>query len=357
MYETSRGCWWGQKQHCTFCGLNGEGMAMRAKSPDRVIAELKELLARHPNREVELADNIMPHGYWKTLVPRLPRELPGVRLMYEQKANLTLAQVGALAAAGILEIQPGIESLSTGLLKLMAKGTTCAQNLALLRYAQSHGLEVIWNLLCGFPNDRLELYQETLELLPLLRHLPPPRRQNRIVIDRFSPYFDRPEQYGIRALRPYPPYREWLPQGAPIDRIAYHFEGSFPSESLAHPELMAAIEREIDAWRQGWIAKRPSELLVRESAGRYELIDTRGLPGLPERQILDDAQAVAALVPRRLAAAERRGDAWARTQRVVVERDRRLVPLAVAAPDLLAAFEARFARRELPVIATWRSAP
>ncbi|MGH3850607.1 MAG: hypothetical protein ACRDRT_13040, partial [Pseudonocardiaceae bacterium] len=28
-YETSRGCWWGQKQHCTFCGLNGEGMPFR----------------------------------------------------------------------------------------------------------------------------------------------------------------------------------------------------------------------------------------------------------------------------------------------------------------------------------------
>src|SRR5262249_14390972 len=26
-YESSRGCWWGQKHHCTFCGLNGqEGM-------------------------------------------------------------------------------------------------------------------------------------------------------------------------------------------------------------------------------------------------------------------------------------------------------------------------------------------
>ena len=31
--ESSRGCWWGAKQHCTFCGLNGGSMAYRSKSP------------------------------------------------------------------------------------------------------------------------------------------------------------------------------------------------------------------------------------------------------------------------------------------------------------------------------------
>ena len=31
-YESSRGCWWGQKHHCTFCGINGRGMAFRQKS-------------------------------------------------------------------------------------------------------------------------------------------------------------------------------------------------------------------------------------------------------------------------------------------------------------------------------------
>ncbi|MDE3138161.1 MAG: hypothetical protein KGL59_16375, partial [Acidobacteriota bacterium] len=37
LYETSRGCWWGEKHQCTFCGLNGEGMAFRKKSPERVV--------------------------------------------------------------------------------------------------------------------------------------------------------------------------------------------------------------------------------------------------------------------------------------------------------------------------------
>ena len=36
--ESSRGCWWGAKSHCTFCGLNGGTMAFRAKSAERFAA-------------------------------------------------------------------------------------------------------------------------------------------------------------------------------------------------------------------------------------------------------------------------------------------------------------------------------
>ena len=75
-YETSRGCWWGEKHHCTFCGLNGQGMAFRQKKPDKVIDDLQNLLARHPTPWVTMVDNIMPFSYFKTLIPRLSDEIP-----------------------------------------------------------------------------------------------------------------------------------------------------------------------------------------------------------------------------------------------------------------------------------------
>jgi len=34
-FETSRGCWWGQKRHCKFCGLNGATLSYRRKTPNR----------------------------------------------------------------------------------------------------------------------------------------------------------------------------------------------------------------------------------------------------------------------------------------------------------------------------------
>ena len=36
-FETSRGCWWGERAHCTFCGLNGLSMAYRAMKPEVAI--------------------------------------------------------------------------------------------------------------------------------------------------------------------------------------------------------------------------------------------------------------------------------------------------------------------------------
>ena len=45
LFETARGCWWGAKSHCTFCGINGGAMAFRAKSQARALDELQTLSA------------------------------------------------------------------------------------------------------------------------------------------------------------------------------------------------------------------------------------------------------------------------------------------------------------------------
>ena len=45
-FETSRGCWWGQKHHCTFCGLNGEGMGYRRSRQGVLSPSCKPCLTR-----------------------------------------------------------------------------------------------------------------------------------------------------------------------------------------------------------------------------------------------------------------------------------------------------------------------
>src|SRR5579883_413821 len=87
-YETSRGCWWGEKQHCIFCGLNGEGMASRVKSPEKVRAELAEL-GRYPAKRVFATDLILPHLYFRTLLPELARQQSRFDIFFEIKDNLT----------------------------------------------------------------------------------------------------------------------------------------------------------------------------------------------------------------------------------------------------------------------------
>ncbi len=79
-YETARGCWWGEKSHCIFCGLNGMGMAFRSKLPDRAIEEIRFLHQRYmsPNQVVLMqpTDEILDLRYFNSMIPRLPEAAP-----------------------------------------------------------------------------------------------------------------------------------------------------------------------------------------------------------------------------------------------------------------------------------------
>ena len=183
-YESSRGCWWGVKHHCTFCGLNGQTMAHRTKSSDVVLDQLKSLLARHPSRKISMVDNIMPHEYFTSLLPRVRPALGDVHIFFEEKANLSFEQVLLLKSAGVNVIQPGIESLSTRVLTLIDKGVTARKNIELLRFARAAGLALNWNHLMGLPGDQSEDYWKVIELIPALVHLNPPSGLFGLSVDR-----------------------------------------------------------------------------------------------------------------------------------------------------------------------------
>ncbi len=340
-YETSRGCWWGQKQHCTFCGLNGYGMNFRAKSPSRVIDDLKSMIERHPNRRVQMVDNIMPHSYFRTLLPQLPNEVPDLKIFYEQKSNLTLEQIIALRRAGVTVIQPGIESLSTPLLKRMKKGVSARKNIAMLRYSRSVGLTLMWNILYGFPGDLAAEYEPMLSFFSKLQHLNPPSDAYSVCIDRFSPYFSQPDEFGLTNLRPSPAYETFLPSSADVRKVAYQFTADFASESLASVDLENRLLAAIAHWRKPWIEGSPPVLELTElDADTFMLLDTRQLSDVQKISFLDRTQAAIALTgfahshSSDLELALERG--W------VIELDGWQVPLATAEPDLLTAFEAEF---------------
>ena len=173
--ETSRGCWWGEKHHCTFCGLNVKSMAFRSKSAARVLDELEAIVARYPNRPVMVVDNILDMRYFQDLLPALAaRRLP-VTLFFEVKANLRKDQLRLMHDAGIRDIQPGVESLSRPVLDLMRKGVTPLQNIQLLKWCAELGVSTHWNWLWGFPGEPMEEYTRLASVIPMLSHLPPPQ--------------------------------------------------------------------------------------------------------------------------------------------------------------------------------------
>jgi ribosomal peptide maturation radical SAM protein 1 len=337
-YETSRGCWWGHKHHCTFCGLNGETMTFREKSAGKVLADLKVLITDSPTSMIAMADNIMPHRYHATLVPDLREARLPVSIFYEQKANLTLNQIKKLRDAGVTAIQPGIEALATPLLKLMKKGVTASQNIMLLRYARSVDMSVSWNLLCEIPGDQAVDYKKTLDILPLLRHLHPPTGVSRISIDRFSPYYESSVDYGINNVRPWVAYFDVFPPGSDVSSIAYHFMGDYISGSRNSPVLISAIEDEARNWRSCWEQKecpRPSLTVIQIEEEVYCLIDTRA-QDRPRFSFLDACRARAALT---IVPLEDEYAKWAICEGFAIEIDGRSIPLATASYDLLIRFQ------------------
>jgi len=188
--ESARGCWWGQKHHCTFCGLNGLGMTYRSKNPDVFLEELEYLIRRHQSLDVVLADNILDMKYLTTVLPTIKARGWDVRIHYEIKANLKRDQLELLRDAGVWHVQPGIESLSTKVLKLMEKGTTGPQNVKLLRECEELNLTATWNMLAGFPGEDEEDYRRIQAQLPALVHLQPPSGATRLALERFSPFFN-----------------------------------------------------------------------------------------------------------------------------------------------------------------------
>ena len=275
-YETSRGCWWGQKHHCLFCGLNNDGIVFRQKDPQRVLEDIKQIAKRYPFKKIHMTDNIMPLNYFQDLIPS-PKEMKlSVEIFYEQKANLKRNQLIALKNAGIINIQPGIEALSTNLLKLMKKGVNTAQNIATLRDCRTLGINVAWNILYGFPNEKGEDFSQVIAMIPLLTHLDPPSRCSKISFDRFSPYFDHPKEFGIRNLRPAPIYTDIYPKELiHSEDIAYHFVGDIDSALVDSPSLLRKLTITVEKWIDKSSADTRPVLCVAESEKGFVVIDTR----------------------------------------------------------------------------------
>lgn len=225
LLETSRGCWWGEKKHCTFCGLNGSGMEYRSKSYQRALDELLHFVELYPGTAISCVDNILDMGYFKDLLPTLSELDIDLNLFYEVKANLRKEQVHLLSLAGIKSIQPGIESFSDRILQLMSKGVSGFQNVQILKWCQEFDVRPYWNILWGFPAETAEDYRYMETLLPQLTHLRPPQGGNSIRLDRFSPNFNFAEEFGFKNVKPYPGYAiiyPTLPKSA-LFNLAYYF--------------------------------------------------------------------------------------------------------------------------------------
>ena len=283
--ETSRGCWWGAIHHCTFCGLNGSSMAFRSKSPERVLGEVQTLEQRYGISNFETVDNILDMAYFKTVLPRLASDGGHRKLFYEVKANLSRKQVELLKRSGVTWIQPGIESLHSGVLRLMDKGVQGWQNVQLLKWAREFGLRMSWAVLWGFPGEEDDWYTQMAEWLPQLEHLQAPSGLIRLRYDRFSVYHNRAQEMELKLLPisamsfVYPLAPEkladlayfFLSEGSPD---AFHKAGGYGEFIHTRPGL-AQVLKGVKRWRKEFWRGLTPILALQDDGEVLEILDSR----------------------------------------------------------------------------------
>jgi ribosomal peptide maturation radical SAM protein 1 len=253
--ETSRGCWWGAKHHCVFCGLNGTTMQFRSKSANQVLEELATLANKSRSFQFACVDNILDLRYLLELFPAIIESGADYQFFYEVKSNLSRAQLRLMARAGVRDIQPGLESLSTAVLAHMRKGVTAAQNVNLLRWARYYGIDVGWNVLWGIPGETAEDYAQQAALVPQLTHLQPPITEGRIWLERFSPMFTELPDDRFRFKAPERSYRYVYPSGIDLAKAAYFFD--YELKDALPDETYDDLRRAIAQWREAWRDTQP----------------------------------------------------------------------------------------------------
>jgi ribosomal peptide maturation radical SAM protein 1 len=275
--EASRGCWWGQKSHCTFCGIDDHTMTYRQKNPERVIEMLDMLNKKYERAYFRFSDYILPNNYYNELLPKLAREEHKLGLHCEIKANITSEKARLLHDAGFIAVQPGIESFSTPILRIMKKGVTAIQNIFTVLLGTRYSIVIHYNLLYGFPDDTEEAYSQMLKTIPKLYHIQPPENETQIAITRFAPL---EQAYSAQnLLHAHELYniifsRNFLQENSfNLDNYCYQFNKPY-ANSPKLDEYYSLLSYQVAHWKENF-RKREVVLIYEDHEQFIQFTDTR----------------------------------------------------------------------------------
>ena len=284
--ESSRGCWKGQKQHCSFCGLNGQRVVYRCKNPDRVLAELRRGYYEFGARIFLTADTVLDLNTMRNVLKTFGKEAPDAVISYETVSTLTEEQVRFLADCGVMVIQSGIETLHPRHIRLLNKGNNTLSSIALLKFTLENRVQVLWNMLSGIPGDTPEEYRWVKELVPKICHLPGPN-WGAIRFDRFSLYWKDPERFGLKLV-PMKCYSILMPEKSVcLDRWALFYDNINPAARTSQTEI-ADVRKAVDEWYHD---SHPAKYHL-EFTAPDRLRDTRPCAMVPEYTLSPEEQAV-----------------------------------------------------------------
>jgi len=249
--EISRGCWWRYLQRskkikgCAFCNLNMQWDGYRSKSPSKVVSEVDNLTSKYKTLSVAFTDNALPVKESKEIFTQLKELNKDFRFFSEIRATTTIENLKIMRNAGMSEVQIGIESLSSRLLKKLNKGTTAIQNLEIMKNCEHLGIINNSNLILQFPGSNMDDVEETLQNLEFAAPFRPLRQVN-FWLGLESPVWEKLQQFGIKASYNHPHYTDLLPQNisSSIRFLIQAYRGNLGYQK----KLWKPVKQRIKAW-------------------------------------------------------------------------------------------------------------
>lgn len=167
--QGSRGCYGG----CTFCYINpfyGKGSQWRGRTPENIIAEIDDLIAKHQIAAFYFTDpNFFgpgERGQQRSLHLASLLKSRNIRFGIEARVNdIHEETINALVEAGLNNILIGLESGSDRSLQRINKMTTVAQNEEAIRILRKHGIEPSVGFIMFEPDSSLEDVRVNFEFL------------------------------------------------------------------------------------------------------------------------------------------------------------------------------------------------
>ena len=214
--EMSRGCWWRKSADdtpgsgCAFCNLNLQWQGYRFKPPQRVVGEIEHLTGRQQILSVAFMDNLIPLKAAMPVFETLADSEKDHRLFCEIRAGTPRPLLEKMKRAGVVELQIGIEALSTRLLKKLNKGTTVMENLQIMKLCEELELVNSSNLIIGFPGSDRRDVEETLQNLEFALPFRPVRAVE-FWLGLGSPVWQHPHSFGLHAVFNHPNWSILLP--------------------------------------------------------------------------------------------------------------------------------------------------
>ncbi|WP_266217462.1 RiPP maturation radical SAM C-methyltransferase [Paraliomyxa miuraensis] len=295
--EGSRGCWWDRVERtgdvmdtCYFCSLNTT--AYREKSPARLAAEMHELADRYEGTSFRFLDNIIRRRGVEELCAHIRERGRDYRFFYEVRAQISPYELLCLWEAGCLEVQIGIEGLSTGYLQRIGKGTTTIQNLQAMRTCYELGISSASNLIVDFPGATAAEVAQTRETI--LRHAIAyqPADLASFAVYPNSSVHRLPERFGVASMSNAEEFRHALPEPLWQALELFWKDVRYEDEAVDWSPVQEACVR----WRRlhralgassgvQWFS-RLRTLSYRDGGAFLEIIDRRGQLERPGHELV-----------------------------------------------------------------------